>query len=140
MLTDVNSSSIGIELANQGAHPFPEPQMSALEELLAGIVQRWAINPAGVIGHSDMAPGRKIDPGSRFDWLRLARQGLAVLPRTGGKAPVVDPEYFRHLAKRAGYTSDVPIVTLLSATRLRFRSYAKGPLQADDIKVLEGLL
>ena len=74
---DVNSRSIGIELANAGPlagfPPFPEPQMAALEELLDGILARWRIPPAGVIAHSDLAPGRKADPGPKFDWLRLAR-------------------------------------------------------------------
>jgi N-acetylmuramoyl-L-alanine amidase len=74
---DVNSASVGIELANTGAEPFPEPQMAALEELLRGVMARWGIPPEGVIGHSDSAPGRKIDPGPRFDWARLERQGLA---------------------------------------------------------------
>lgn len=138
-ITDVNSASIGIELANDGFHPFPEPQMVALESLLEGILKRWHIPAKGVIGHSDMAPGRKIDPGQRFDWSRLAQQGLAVWP-----SPMTcrhaDPELFRHLAKQTGYTSDVPVITLLQAVRLRFRPYAKGPLQAEDIAVLQGLL
>ncbi len=78
---DVNSHSIGIELQNTGAEPFPEPQMAALERLLGEIMGRWGIGPAGVIGHSDCAPGRKIDPGARFDWARLVRQGLAAPER-----------------------------------------------------------
>ncbi len=87
-VSDVNSHSIGIELANPGHHhgypPFPEPQMAVLEHLLAGILSRWEIRPGRVVGHSDVAPGRKIDPGEKFDWRRLARQGLAVWP-------IVDP-------------------------------------------------
>lgn len=87
-VTDVNSHSIGIELANPGHHlgypPFPEPQMAALERLLAGVLARWQIDPARVVGHEHVAPGRKIDPGEKFDWLRLARQGLA-------RWPIVDP-------------------------------------------------
>lgn len=79
-VSDVNSRSIGIELANTGDHPFPEPQMAALEALLPGIMARWNIAPERVIGHSDMAPDRKTDPGPRFDWQRLARQGLSVWP------------------------------------------------------------
>jgi N-acetylmuramoyl-L-alanine amidase len=79
---DVNSRSIGIELANAGPlagfPPFPEPQMAALEALLDGIMARWSIPPAGVIAHSDMAPGRKADPGPKLDWRRLARGGRAV--------------------------------------------------------------
>lgn len=74
---DVNSRSIGIELDNRGNHPFSEPQMAVLEPLLSGIMDRWSIPASGIIGHSDSAPGRKIDPGPRFDWARLVRQGLA---------------------------------------------------------------
>ena len=82
-ITDVNSHSIGIELQNDGAEPFPEPQMAALERLLVGIMERWGIEPGGVIGHEDCAPGRKRDPGVRFDWARLVRQGLAARDLTG---------------------------------------------------------
>jgi len=87
-IRDVNSHSIGIELANPGHHlgypPFPEPQMAALEDLLTGILNRWNIAPERVVGHEHVAPGRKIDPGEKFDWRRLARQGLAAWP-------IVDP-------------------------------------------------
>src|SRR6188472_1452321 len=72
---DVNSRSIGIELANPGPladfPPFPEPQMAALEALLDGVMARWRIPAAGVVAHSDIAPGRKADPGPKFDWRRL---------------------------------------------------------------------
>ncbi len=54
--------------------------MDALTDLLHGIRARWDIRPERVIGHSDMAPGRKIDPGARFDWRRLALEGLSVWP------------------------------------------------------------
>ena len=78
---DVNSRSIGIELQNGGPlcgyHPFPEPQMAALERLIAGIMARWPVKPEDVVGHEDVAPGRKDDPGPKFDWLRLVRAGLA---------------------------------------------------------------
>nr|MCU0803448.1 N-acetylmuramoyl-L-alanine amidase [Paracoccaceae bacterium] len=79
---DVNSRAIGIELANDGKAPFAHRQMLALEGVLAGAMRRWGIGPAGVIGHSDMAPDRKSDPGPRFDWRRLALKGLAVWPET----------------------------------------------------------
>ncbi len=79
---DVNSRSIGIELAHPGHHlgwpPYPEAQMAALERLLWAIRLRWAVPPERVVGHSDVAPGRKIDPGEKFDWRRLARRGLAI--------------------------------------------------------------
>lgn len=130
---DVNSRSIGIEISNTGAEPFPAAQMDALERLLPGILSRWAIPPQRVIGHSCMAPGRKIDPGPRFDWQRLARLGLAVWPVSGANAP---PEKFRALAARAGFTSEVDDAKLLSAIRLRFAPWRDGPLCAADMAVL----
>lgn len=78
---DINSRSIGIEMVNDGGSPFAEPLMLCLEALLPRIMERWGIAPEGVIGHSDMAPGRKIDPGPYFDWARLERQGLACVHR-----------------------------------------------------------
>jgi N-acetylmuramoyl-L-alanine amidase len=81
---DINSHSIGIELANTGAQPFPEPQMRALEAQMGQLRQRWTIPAAAVIAHSDMAPERKEDPGPRFDWRRLARQDLALWPEGFG--------------------------------------------------------
>ncbi len=83
--TDVNSRSVGIELVNRGHgpdyHPFPAPQMEALVELIADIRSRWNITAENVVGHQDIAPGRKIDPGPKFDWERLRRLGLASGPR-----------------------------------------------------------
>lgn len=130
---DVNSRSIGIELANRGDHPFSEPQMAALEALMQGIMARWGIAPEGVIGHSDMAPERKDDPGPRFDWARLVRQGLAQgLPETCPCAP--DWEAFRSAAQGFGYP-EVEDETLLRAVRLRFRPWGRGALAAEDMQI-----
>lgn len=131
---DINSRSIGIELDNRGNHPFSNPQMDVLETLLQGIMTRWNIVPEGVIAHSDMAPGRKYDPGPHFDWARLARQGLA-LPAGTGSAPI-STQTFRQMAQHRGYTADVEDATLLAAVRLRWRPWATGALQAGDIGVL----
>lgn len=83
-VTDVNSRSIGIELMNaghsNGLHPFPAAQMDALEALLEAILARWNIRPDNVVGHEHVAPGRKVDPGPKFDWARLVRGGLAHRP------------------------------------------------------------
>ncbi|MFT4149377.1 MAG: N-acetylmuramoyl-L-alanine amidase [Paracoccaceae bacterium] len=127
---DVNSRSIGIELVNTGAEPFPEPQMAALEDLLCSILARWSIPPEGVIAHSDMAPDRKSDPGPRFDWRRLAMQGLSVWP------DVADPGDFTANARAFGYP-DSPC--LLTAFRLRFRPWAEGPLDRADAALAAGL-
>jgi N-acetylmuramoyl-L-alanine amidase len=133
-VTDVNSRSIGIELANPGDAPFPEAQMAALEGLVAGIVGRWQVPPERVIAHSDIAPGRKCDPGPRFDWRRLALRGLAVWPGRSGD-PAAD---FRASARAFGYP-DVAADLLLRAFRLRFRPWAEGPEDATDRALAQDL-
>ena len=129
---DINSRSIGIELDNRGTHPFPEPQMTALEGVLRGIMARWNIPPHGVIGHSDIAPDRKVDPGPHFDWVRLARQGLSQATPFCAQGPATQAR-FRAAAQAAGYTADVPLETLLGATRLRHAPWRKGPLCTADL-------
>lgn len=127
-LTDINSHSIGIELQNRGIHPFAQGQMLALERLLGAILERWSIPPERVIGHSDMAPARKADPGPRFDWRRLACAGLSVWPEEG--EALVD----RFLPALAGFGYDpaLPPDLLLQAFRLRFRPWAHGPATPRD--------
>ncbi len=127
-VTDVNSRSIGIELDNDGFSPFSAPLMVALEELLAAIMLRWAIRPERVIAHSDLAPGRKIDPGLRFDWQRLARQGLAVWP----ELREAEADAFLSQAHGFGYRGDLEPEVLLDAFRRRFRPWAQGPVDAVD--------
>lgn len=136
-ILDVNSRSIGIELANRGDHPFPEGQMAVLEALMRDIMARWAIGPDSVIGHSDMAPERKGDPGPRFDWGRLARQGLAqALPDAPLSAP--DWEAFRQAARDFGYPA-VADDRLLGAVRLRFRPWGRGDLAPEDMRIAGGM-
>ncbi|APE42849.1 N-acetylmuramoyl-L-alanine amidase [Sulfitobacter alexandrii] len=129
---DINSRSIGIELDNRGDHPFSEPQMQVLEKLLRDLMDRWGIPAAGVLGHSDIAPGRKQDPGPRFDWQRLALRGLAV-PTPAPRETRVSEAAFRAAARAAGYTADVPFDTLLAATRLRHGPWRHGPLCDADL-------
>jgi N-acetylmuramoyl-L-alanine amidase len=130
---DVNSRSIGIELDNDGASPFPEPQMAALEALLDDVMARWEIPPAGVIAHSDLAPDRKRDPGPRFDWRRLARGGRAVWPEAGR------PGDFLADARAVGYPVETGEPMVLQAFRLRFRPQADGPLCDADRALMAGL-
>lgn len=85
--TDINSASLGIELDNNGAEPFPEAQIAALMALLADIEARYRIPAANFLGHGDVAPGRKVDPGRLFPWRTLAAHGFglwcdAPLPET----------------------------------------------------------
>jgi N-acetylmuramoyl-L-alanine amidase len=129
---DVNSRSIGIELANTGAVPFAEAQMAALERLLAGVLARHGLRPEAVIAHSDMAPARKGDPGARFDWRRLALQGLSVWPD-----PAQPGDFLTDL-RAFGYPKAAPD-TLLTAFRLRFRPWGRGPLDDTDRALAAGL-
>ncbi len=82
--TDVNAASIGVEIANPGHElgyrPFPEAQMAAAEELCRDIVARHPIPARHVLGHSDVAPARRADPGELFDWRRLAAAGVGLWP------------------------------------------------------------
>ena len=94
--TDINSASIGIEIANPG-HPgglpdFPEAQVKAVVELCLDCGRRWDIAPERVLAHSDVAPGRKVDPGENFPWARLHAEGVGhwVQP-----APIAGGRFFQ---------------------------------------------
>ena len=91
-VTDINSASIGIEIVNPGHEfgyrPFPEEQIEALIPLIADIKDRHLITRGNIVGHSDIAPTRKQDPGELFPWGELARRRLA-LPRPTKK--LTDP-------------------------------------------------
>jgi len=136
-VTDVNSRSIGIELANSGSAPFAAGQMAALEALLPVIMARWQVSAERVIGHSDMAPARKFDPGARFDWRRLARQGLSIWPDTDAAKSCDEASFLADL-RTFGYPKARP-GALLAAFRLRFRPWARGPLSAVDCAAAQDL-
>ncbi len=140
-VTDVNSRAIGIELDNTGFTPFAAAQMDALVDVLKGIKARWDIRPERVIGHSDMAPGRKIDPGGRFDWRRLALEDLAVWPSTGGGRTNADnlAKAFASAMARFGYTATDDAALLLATFRLRFRPWHDGPLDGVDLAMITDL-
>jgi N-acetylmuramoyl-L-alanine amidase len=87
--TWLNSSSLGIEIVNPGYtdgpngrvwYPYSEAQVSALISLLKDIRSRYRIDPRNYVGHSDIAPSRKLDPGPLFPWRRLAQEGFGIWP------------------------------------------------------------
>ena len=124
--TDINDRSIGIEIVNPGHEfgyrSFPEPQMAAVEELLREIVSRHDIDPARIVGHSDVAPARKQDPGELFDWQRLAAAGLAVWPYRAAD-PVSRDDAAKTLSK-IGYDPDAPLADIITAFQRRFLPHA----------------
>ena len=83
-LRDLNSTSVGIEIVNPGHdygyRAFPDVQIEAVTELAGDIMQRHGIAPCDVLGHSDVAPGRKVDPGELFPWQALAAHGIGLWP------------------------------------------------------------
>ncbi|WP_323022666.1 N-acetylmuramoyl-L-alanine amidase [Pararhodobacter sp.] len=131
---DVNSRSIGIELDNDGKSPFAAPLMDRLETLLPDILARWTIPAKGVIAHSDFAPARKVDPGPRFDWQRLARKGLALWPEAPGDAETP----LQVSLDTLGYPDVAPDLRL-AAFRLRFRPRHEGPEDATDRALAKAL-
>jgi len=126
----VNDCSVGIEIVNPGHEfgyrPFTRQQMDALVPLLAGIVRRHNIPPANVVGHSDVAPARKQDPGELFDWALLARHGLAI-PRP--TSVLADPHWtdggFMLALERWGYDIAEPRAAVTAFQR-RFRPELLG--------------
>ncbi len=116
----LNDVSIGIEIVNPGHEfgyrPFPEQQMASLLLLCQDIVQRHALLPRDVVGHSDIAPNRKEDPGELFDWPALAAAGIGVWPdislpetpqlllKKGDQG--IDVQYMQQRLQRYGYGLD----------------------------------
>ncbi len=109
--TDINGRSVGIEIVNPGHEfgyrPFPERQIEAVIALLADIRSRWDITDGFIVGHSDIAPNRKQDPGELFPWkqLALAGHGLWVEPDAAPGLPLAEGEEGAGVfALQAGFT------------------------------------
>ncbi len=141
--TDVNGRSLGIELVNPGHEfgyrPFPEPQMAALEDLALDIVKRHPILARNIVGHSDVAPRRKADPGELFDWRRLAEKGIGLWP---GEAVPCPAEGGRLTAMLEQYGYDVTDTrAALVAFQRHFRpGVIDGMADAETAGILESLV
>lgn len=137
--TDINARSIGIELVNPGHEfgyrPFPEVQITTLTLLASAILRRHPIPPRNVVGHSDIAPSRKRDPGELFDWQRLARVGIGLWPEPVPAKPEDVPMMLAEYGYRAG---DEGVV---AAFQRRFRpSRIDGVADQETAGLLAGLL
>lgn len=142
--TWLNSSSIGIEIVNPGFtegpngrlwYPYSEAQIQSLIVLLKDIVKRNGIEPRYIIGHSDIAPMRKLDPGPLFPWKRLAQEGLGIWPDERLVASqqalyavrLPDILWFQQQLARVGYSTpqtgvlDTETRNVLAAFQMRFR-------------------
>jgi N-acetylmuramoyl-L-alanine amidase len=144
-IDDVNSASVGIEIVNPGHEfgyvPFPEAQIDALIPLVSEIVGRHKITRGNVVGHSDIAPARKQDPGELFPWSRLARLRLA-LPRPTKN--LLDPHWsdagFLLALERFGYDVTNPLAATVAFQR-RFRpELLDGTIDGECRSILLALL
>ncbi len=119
--TDINARSIGIELVNPGHEfgyvTFTKAQIRALIDLSVDIVARHAIAPSRVLGHSDVAPARKEDPGEYFPWETLAEYGLGLWP----KGPAHLDEPYKTALARFGYDPVAPAEKVVAAFQRHFR-------------------
>ncbi len=139
---DVNARSIGIELVNPGHEfgyrPFPMAQIGALAALCRQILNRHFIPAWRVLGHSDVAPARKDDPGELFPWEKLAGEGIGLWPAPGG-----DPgdAAVPALLARYGYDPDVPLEKSVTAFQRHFRpSRVDGIADRETRTMLSGLV
>lgn len=144
-VTDVNSASVGIEIVNPGHEfgyrEFPSEQVEAVARLVAEIKDRHAITRGNVVGHSDVAPARKRDPGELFPWWRLARVRLA-LPRPTRN--LLDPGWaeagFLLALERFGYDVSDAMAAIMAFQR-RFRpELIDGEIDAECRMILLALL
>ena len=141
----INDVSIGIELVNPGHEfgyrAFPEEQIEALIPLMADIKERYGITRGNIVGHSDVAPRRKQDPGELFPWHRLARLRLA-LPRPTKN--LMDPNWtnggFLLALERFGYDVADPMAAIMAFQRRYRPELMDGEIDGECRSILLGLL
>jgi N-acetylmuramoyl-L-alanine amidase len=129
--TDINGISVGVEIVNPGHEfgyrPFPDVQIAAVIDLCLDILARHPIPPCRVLGHSDVAPGRKQDPGELFPWADLAAAGIGLWPGDAGPGGATDVLAAQANLRLFGYDCvetgklDDPTIEIVSAFQRHFR-------------------
>jgi N-acetylmuramoyl-L-alanine amidase len=161
--TQLNTSSIGIEIVNPGwketpqgrvYFPFPQSQMDAVVGLVKDIAQRYHVTPDNIVGHNEIAPQRKQDPGPLFPWYRFAQEGLIVWPDANRVAAVLptyeaqlpDVTWFQQKLAQHGYgitptgTFDEQTRNVLAAFQAKFRpANFEGNMDAETAALLDVL-
>jgi N-acetylmuramoyl-L-alanine amidase len=139
---DINARSIGIELVNPGHElgyrPFPEPQMAALLDLAPGLLARHPIAQQNVVGHSDIAPRRKSDPGELFDWRRLAKAGIGKWPEARQRSSTDEADVRSNLT-RIGYETDDLNATIVAFQRHFRPSRLDGQIDSQTAGLIAAL-
>lgn len=141
--TDINARSIGVELVNPGHEfgyrPFPEAQMAAAVALSCDIVARHKIPARNVVGHSDVAPRRKMDPGEFFDWARLAAAGIGLWP-ADSEMCIMDPDVVADMLATVGYEMSDRIDALKAFQRHFRPERVTGRIDFGTARRLAGLV
>lgn len=141
--TDINARSIGIELVNPGHEwgyrQFPDVQMAALIDLASDILARHPISARNVVGHSDIAPRRKTDPGELFNWNDLAEAGIGLAPESVvNDVPLADQ--LPKMLDEIGYESE-DLSATLGAFQRRFRpALIDGAADSETYRLVAGVL
>jgi N-acetylmuramoyl-L-alanine amidase len=162
--TMLNAASIGIEIVNRGNElgptaddfqAYPDKQMDVVMKLVRDIVKRHDIRPDRVVGHSDIAPQRKIDPGPKFPWKRLADEGLVVWPKAetvaarlpGYERELPDVLWFQNMLARHGFAVplngelDQATVNVLRVFQMKYRpARFDGMPDAESAAILDALV
>jgi N-acetylmuramoyl-L-alanine amidase len=141
-VTDINSASIGIELVNPGHEfgyvPFPAAQIASLKTLIADIIKRHKLNAkAALLGHSDIAPDRKTDPGELFPWQELAQAGFGQWPTPDDRTPLTEAEA-QQLLRDIGYDPTAKS-SLLAFQRRYDPKNLTGKLEPETVARLRAL-
>jgi N-acetylmuramoyl-L-alanine amidase len=137
--TDINSSSIGIEIDNDGYEPFTQPQITSLLHLLDTLKKKYSIPTPNFIGHADVAPGRKVDPGKFFPWQMLAERGFGLWYDTTN---VTVPENFNPMIalRIIGYNIKDSL-SAIQSYKLHFVQWdSTKAITAGDKKILADLM
>lgn len=135
---DVNSRSIGIEIDNNGAEPYPRVQIDAVMRLLDNLTTQLHISPTAIVGHADVAPTRRADPGVFFPWSELAAHGLG-LWYDAGALPDPPPGFDPLVALRLiGYDVTDPTAAIIAWHR-HFRASSAQTFDATDLRILYDL-
>lgn len=151
-LTNLNQNSIGIEIINYdgNVYPYSDAQADVIFALCAEIIERHQIRPWNILGHSDIAIGRKVDPGLKFPWAKLATLGIGAWPLPNevaenmAKKCKLAPGYVRGLLAAYGYVlepGDAGLKLGVEAFQRHFRpAKVDGVVDNETVAILEALL
>jgi N-acetyl-anhydromuramyl-L-alanine amidase AmpD len=151
-LTNLNQNSIGIEIINYdgNVYPYSDAQADIIFALCEEVIRRHDIKPWNVLAHSDIAVGRKVDPGSKFPWAKLASLGIGAWPLPNEvddnlmKSRDLSPNHVRRLLTAYGYvleTGDAGLKLGVEAFQRHFRSAkVDGIIDNESVSILEALI